>query len=375
MVRAQAALTLFVLDVAELSVCTVLLRVGATAPIRLTHDNVAESALALLILVAMFVVARLVVLVCHQTRLLLRRAEPVLAIVGGTLSVCLAVLTIRTVLFGVLLTTRVALPRHLATIGIVLTVCVSVTGFVGGSQFLPAVEFGARRDFGFALVIGTESTLALVVLLIAKLSILAILLRILFATHIWLSHDDVTESTLAPIVLVAIHLFVVALGFVLCQTRVALLFTEGLLVAVALSVVALDFLLRRLCRVTVAVLCDLALGTLSPVFGTGEALPSRGDSNTFSELLLGPTLSPLAVLGHLTLWIAHEPEKVVRALIDAASDGGSEDELRDLLTAVHEAVRLSALVIVLVLQTHTRAVFRRVHTPESSKLSLSLIHI
>ena len=242
-VRAQPTFTLFVLDVAEFSVCTILLRVGATTPIRLTHDDVAESTLALLILVAMFVVARLVVLVRHQTRLLLRRAEPILAIVGGTLSVCLAVLTIRTVLFGVLLAARVALPRHLATVGVVLTVCVSVTGFVGGSQFLPAVEFGARRDFGFALVIGTESTLALVILFIAKLSILAILLRILFATHVWLSHDDVTESTLAPIVRVAIHLFVIALGFVLCKTRVALLLTEGLLVAVALSVVALDLLL------------------------------------------------------------------------------------------------------------------------------------
>ena len=137
----------------------------------------------------------------------------------------LAVFTIRTILFGVLLTTRVALPRHLATVGVVLAVCVSVTGFVGGSQFLPAVEFGARRDFGFALVIGTESTLALIVLFIAKLSILAILLRIRFATHVWLSHHDVTESTLAPVVLVAIHLIVIALGFVLCQTRVALLFT------------------------------------------------------------------------------------------------------------------------------------------------------
>ena len=111
------------------------------------------------------------------------------------------------------------------------------------------------------------------------------------------------------------------------------------------------------------------------MFGTGEALPSRRDSNTFSELLLGPTLSSLAVLGHLALRIAHESEQVVRALVDTASDCGSEDELRNLLSTVHEAVRLSALMIVLVLQTHARAVFRRVHASKTAELSRAVVEV
>ena len=139
----------------------------------------------------MFVVTRLMILIRREARILLRSADPVLAVVGGTLIVRLAVLTIRTVPHGILLTARVALSRNLATVGIVLTVRVSVTGFIGGSQFLPALEFGACRNPGFALVIGAKSALALIIFFIAKLSILAILFRILFATHIRLSDNDV----------------------------------------------------------------------------------------------------------------------------------------------------------------------------------------
>lgn len=54
---AQTTGTLSINVVAKLSTSPVYLRVGATAPIRLTHDDVTEPALALQILVTMFVVA------------------------------------------------------------------------------------------------------------------------------------------------------------------------------------------------------------------------------------------------------------------------------------------------------------------------------
>ena len=54
--RAQSSGALSII-VAKLFTCTVFLRIGPTAPVRLPRDNVTESALALLIRVAVFVVA------------------------------------------------------------------------------------------------------------------------------------------------------------------------------------------------------------------------------------------------------------------------------------------------------------------------------
>ena len=128
---AQTTRALSIVVVAKLSTSAVLLRIGATASIRLTRNDVAEPALALQILVTMFVVARPVILVRRQTRILLGGANPALAEFGGTLVVRLAVLAVRTILLTRLLAARVALPCHLATVGVVLTVVVTVAGMVG----------------------------------------------------------------------------------------------------------------------------------------------------------------------------------------------------------------------------------------------------
>ena len=147
------------------------------------------------------------------------------------------------------------------------------------------------------------------------------------------------------------------------------------MLAEARSVAALDLLLRRLRRITITILADVAFGALSHVFGTGKTLPPRSDSNTLPVLLFGVALPPFAVLGHIALRIAHEPEEVVCTLVDTACDRSTEDEFGDLLTTVHETVGLLALMIVLVLQSHSRAIFRRVHASDTAKVARTVVKV
>jgi len=122
--------------------------------------------------------------------------------------VLLAIFANRTVLLTRLLATRVALTRHLTTVGVVLAVRVAIAGSVRRSQILPTVELRTRRNLGFALVPCAQSTFALLVIFVAEFPVSTVRLRFGASAPVWLTHDDVAEPALALQILVT--MFVVA---------------------------------------------------------------------------------------------------------------------------------------------------------------------
>jgi len=76
---------------------------------------------------------------------------------------------------------------------------------VSAPQRLPAIRRLARCNRGFALMMGAEAALALCIVRVAVFSILAVQFSIPFATHVVLSSCNVTKSTLAPFVMITVH--------------------------------------------------------------------------------------------------------------------------------------------------------------------------
>ena len=84
----------------------------------------------------------------------------------------------------------------------------------------PTIQLCARYCLGFAFVVGTQITRALVVLYVAEFAICTAQLRVGAPASVRLSSDDVAKATLAFLALMAVLVIATSVSLVRWQTRI-----------------------------------------------------------------------------------------------------------------------------------------------------------